>query len=800
MARRLFSLFLVVVLGLFVSASLQAAKEKGTVTLGIVSDGPMAPGENISEIFLNELGVLAEKEFKVDAPASKRIDGDWSIDKIKKAIESLQNDPDVDIILALGPAASQEAILGTNFSKPVFAPFVINDKLLGLTRTENKTGVKNLNYLTSSDNFIDELKTFRDVIPSTRLVILIDETLYQAIPESARERAIKMAEEQGVRLSFIAGGPDVDQLISKIPADIQGVMIAPLPRLGAIGKKTLIEKIKERKLPSFGWAGRTEVEEGVLMSTRPSSDLQRIARRMALNIQAVLRGQEAADQPVFFERKRQLRINMGTARAIGVSPSFDILSEAILLNEDSEKNGSPLTLGEAAKESIKNNLSVIAGQLGVKANAEDVAIARSVLFPQVTARTGWNREKDSYPMVKNGTLPESYTDGAVTVNQIIFSESALANLAIQKQLHVARQEQQRTLELDIVDRATAAFLDVLVAETQLNIQQDNLALARANLDLAKDRVQTGTTDPSDIYRWETEIATNRQNVLAAKAKMERARDNLNLVLHRPISERYLVHPATLSGPESFIRRQELPKVINNPRLFNLMGEFLIAEGIRLSPELSELNARIKAQERQLTSDRLSFIAPDVSLTGDVSNVFDESRSSASLVNLENQTDWKTGIKVSLPLFEGGKRFANLSQSKLLVDQLRVRRDSVLETVEDSIRRNLHGIRASYPSIELSVQGAEAARKNFDLVRDNYARGKRSVVDLLDAQNASLAADQTAANAVYNYLIDLMKLQRSIGEFVFFLEDSRRDETVDRMMSYITKGGKPHTVQQNKELE
>jgi outer membrane protein TolC len=237
-----------------------------------------------------------------------------------------------------------------------------------------------------------------------------------------------------------------------------------------------------------------------------------------------------------------------------------------------------------------------------------------------------------------------------------------------------------------------------------------------------------------------------------------------------------------------IRRKELPEIIDNPKSFNLMGEFMVREGIELSPELAQLKAQLKAQQRQLTSDQLSFISPDVMFTSDVGKVFNEERVTGPYPGLEDKVNWGMGIEVSLPLFEGGKRVALVSQSKLFIEQLRAQQEEMRGQVEEAIRQQLHAIRASYPSIELSAQGAEAARKNYDLVRDKYVRGKCSIVELLDAQKASLNADQAAANAVFAYFIDLMRLQRSVGEYYFFLSDPRRDETINRMMAYIAKGG------------
>jgi hypothetical protein len=59
---------------------------------------------------------------------------------------------------------------------------------------------------------------------------------------------------------------------------------------------------------------------------------------------------------------------------------------------------------------------------------------------------------------------------------------------------------------------------------------------------------------------------------------------------------------------------------------------------------------------------------------------------------------------------------------------------------------------------------------------------------LDAQNAAFNADQAAANAVYDFLIDLMEMERSTGRFEFFMNDEERQALLERMRVFYKKFG------------
>ena len=68
------------------------------------------------------------------------------------------------------------------------------------------------------------------------------------------------------------------------------------------------------------------------------------------------------------------------------------------------------------------------------------------------------------------------------------------------------------------------------------------------------------------------------------------------------------------------------------------------------------------------------------------------------------------------------------------------------------------------------------------------QGIKSIIDLIDAQNSALVADQEAANAKFNFLIDLMTVQRSLGRFFLFEPDKDRQAFMDRLDAFMVAKG------------
>jgi hypothetical protein len=59
---------------------------------------------------------------------------------------------------------------------------------------------------------------------------------------------------------------------------------------------------------------------------------------------------------------------------------------------------------------------------------------------------------------------------------------------------------------------------------------------------------------------------------------------------------------------------------------------------------------------------------------------------------------------------------------------------------------------------------------------------------LDAQNSALRTDQDAENAVYNFLIDWMDVERAAGRFDFLMTQAEREEWFQRLQEFFNTAG------------
>lgn len=775
-------------------APAQQKRRLPVVRIGFVMDGPWDRLKQTQAEFEKEIADLLRGEFDVRFPDTKQIMGNWTEKAVSDGINRLLADSEVDLVIALGVLASNDAAIRGDLPKPVLAPVVLDVDLQGLPRKDGASGVKNLSYTAFPTPMTRDLEMFLRIVPFKKFAIL-SAPYYRTALQAFGQRLPRVAEELGLKMQSINVGESAQEALAQIDPDVEAVYLPPLLHLPREEHDRLIKALIRCRLPSFSMRGRWDVERGVFAGLATEETFPRLARRTALNIQRILLGEDAGTLPYAFPARERLTINMATARAIGVYPPFSVLAEAELLDEEAVEIKTRRTLTSTVLEAIAANLDLAAQDRAVAAGRQEVRGARSDLLPQVEVSALGRIIDEDRAEASFGSQAEQTVTGTASLSQVIYADPAWANLSIQKNLQTAREQEREAVRLDITLEAATTYLNVLRAKAVERIEKQNLNLTRFNLELAKVRQSIGISGPAEVYRWEAAIANSHQVVLQAVSRRQQAERALNRVLNRPLDELFTTEDVGLDDPNLTTSNERFMKSVNNPWALAVFRSFMVKEGLANSVELLGLDAAIAAQERLLASANRSFWAPTAALSGEVTQFLAEEGAGKDPITIpgfpggaalprKDDTDWGVGVSVSLPLFEGGLRFADKKRAIEELARLRIERQATRERIALAIETAVLKIQASGPSINFSQAARNASLKNFELVQDSYSLGVVSVIDLIDAQTSALVSSQVAANAVYDFLTDLMEMQRAANDFDFLKTPEDRDAWFGRLVAYF----------------
>ena len=773
------------------------AQERPVVTVGVVFDGREADGD-LGLGLLPEIEAaarsLTRREFDVRFPADKQRVGVWTIESTRQHYQALLDDPEVDVVLALGVISSGLAV-GGPASKPVIAPLTIDTVAQGLTPVPNasqqlSSGIPNVHYLAGPSEVIDELKTFRELIGGDHIAMVIDRQLLQSVV--GLDSFIQDSRDAtGSSIQVVAADDTADDVLDALPAGIDGVYITPLVGMPTTEFLDLIAALNARDLPTFSLTGHEDVRLGVFAGTRPEQDIPRSARRVALGLQRIILGEAPESLPILVDVETRLMMNLATAAEIGFRPSWDVLFEAINVGQEDLDRGPPLTLDDAVAAAVQFNQELLAAEREVNASEETTEFTRAFRRPQFSASLTGRQIDEDRAAGSFGSAPERTLTSSLDLEQVLFDDSVNADVFLADRDLEVVQFDRDLLRLDVALDAAVAFLDVLRARVLEQVERDNLVLTESNLRLAEQRREIGTSGPADVYRWTSELATDRAAVIEANNDANAARLALNQLMNRDQEELFDPQPPRIGELLLLDSLASLDQYVNDPTSFKQFRDFSVQEGLQNSLELQALDKQIEAQDRAIKAARRQYRLPDVFAVGSVSHEIDADGVGQPTFGgnipgfpVADDTNWSVSLSASLPLWSGGALRADTRRNIEQRGQLLEERRNIAQQVELRIRLATLEAGSTYPAIELTEVAAEAARRNLELVTDSYSRGLTNVIQLLDAQTSAQEAQAAANNARYDFLIDLMEVQRATNSFDFFVSANEREAWFQRLRTFF----------------
>jgi outer membrane protein TolC/ABC-type uncharacterized transport system substrate-binding protein len=770
---------------------------KPEVVVGILLDGRWEGDKIALDELILQCNELLSGEFDIKFPEEKLVYGVWDINLINAGLTQLLNDPEVDIIIAFGEVSSNVAVFRGDYPKPVIAAVAINSELQNMPLKNGVSGIKNLNYISFTSTLKNQLPKMKELYDFNNAALLINKLFFenqkfiQALPGGEF-----IAEVDGIKLEYIPVGMDYEKIFESIPEDIEAVISAPLRHLTYEQADDLFRKFIEGGIPVFTTFDEDYVEGSALAGYSSRDFFPRISRRIALNIQSILLREDAGNIPVSFPVDQDFLINMNVAETLKIYPSWALMNNSRLINYEKEDVTRVLTLIDVVMNAVTFNLDFLAERRRIESGEQDVNIARSFLLPQLEASaTGSiidvDRAENSF-----GQVSEKMISGDLTLSQLIYDVDAWANYEINSLNQELQEYQLRQAELDLMRDASVAYFDVLLASTLEKINKDNLELSKSNMELARYRVDVGSANLTEIYRWESEIANNLKAVIDANTGRNLAEINVNQLLNLPFEVTFSMDEESLEQLISIVTGERIMKYYKNKWDFKIFRNFMVEEAFEHSPELKVIDKAIKIQERISTAATTQFYLPTFGLQGQVSNVFHRSGTGSTVEpvtipgigdfqfgTIPEDLSWNVGLNLRLPLFEGAGRFAEVEQASIETKKLQLEKSSLKNKIEQVVRSALHQSGASYAGMGQARISAEASIKNLDIVINLYSEGLASITDLVDAQNAALIAELLATSAQFNFLIDMMNVQRAIGEFIYTHSVEEQDDFIQRLNDY-----------------
>lgn len=772
----------------FVLLACFASVQAQQFNVGVISDFEKSPD---LELMLNQ--IIQEIDRTTGASQEVSLGASiFGIDDSEFAQKSYQElIGQVDFVIGFGSITAKGLSLVSNLSIPVVALGIIDPTLQEIPYINGASGKKNFTYIWQTRNLEKELEVFKKIHDFKNVVVFVDE---KAAPTVNEQKVQSLIDSLSIRLnanlSIIPVGSNIDRTISELPAGTDAAYFTVLLSQTESQIQFLINQLNELKIPTFSGTARL-IDYGVLGSMANENDLKQAIRKLAIMADEIVSGSDLSTMPVSLDTKDNLYVNIATARKIQLPIPFEVLFTATLLGTD-EGAIKTYSFEEVAEKSLETNLNIQISYRDIELNEVRVKSVRSNLLPSLESDLTASQINEERASAAFNSPEQSLTAG-ITLTQLIYSEQAIAAVKISQYLQKAQEYNTEAEVLSVLLDTYTAYLNVLSAKTNVKIQRENLLNTRKNKELAEIRVNLGSSNNTDLYRWESELAFANQSVINAQTTLLATKLQLNTLLANTLESEFDVEDLSLEGDlfKAF-REGPLSEAVETPQSLRVVSDFLVAESYLQNPNKKALTENISAADRQLTqSKRLLFVptvafqaqASKVLARGGVGSSLDASSMALGVTELQDDS-WFAGISLSLPIFSGFSRKTAIQQSKITLNQLDHSQALLDQNLELGVRASVLNLVNTSTNIRYSNSASKSASKNFELVQENYKQGQVTITQLLDAQQTALEAEFASALSIYEYIQAHLQLEYNVGSFLMLMPEDQRQDFNNRLQQYL----------------
>lgn len=364
-------------------------------------------------------------------------------------------------------------------------------------------------------------------------------------------------------------------------------------------------------------------------------------------------------------------------------------------------------------------------------------------LPSLDAGFGPSRERDSHSSTDDAQPATTYWRAQTNVayEADLFgrvSDAIKASGAEAQQSAALYQSVLLALQADVA----VNYYQLRSLDAQIKVYDDTLKQRKDALGFARSRSESGQDSPLDMMRAQTELASTQAESLA-------------LVRARAVSEHSL---AVLLGrpPSSF---NFAPQPIQALALQIPTG--LPSALLERRPDIAAAERAMAAANARIGVAKAAYF-PSLSLTGTAGfegNTLSELFQGSSKAFLLGPL---TGTMLHLPLFDGGKRNADLKNARAAYqEQVAHYRQTVLDALLE-VEDNLAGVRLLEQQAQAETQAVDASRGASSITQAQYHEGARDYLSVLDANRSTLQAERKLASLYGEQSIATVRLIRALG--------------------------------------
>lgn len=405
----------------------------------------------------------------------------------------------------------------------------------------------------------------------------------------------------------------------------------------------------------------------------------------------------------------------------------------------------PLSLDNALTLGLRYNLGALS-QSNALEQAEGLRrVARSTLMPHLDTVVTENVVQSNLrtlgvnvPGIRPIVGPFNYFDArAGRLNQTIFDFVRLGNLRSASETVSAAKESARDARDLIVLAVGGAYLQLTANNARIAAAQAQVDSSQAVYQQAAARLQNGVAARIDVTRTQVQWQTDRQRLRSLLGDRDSQMLALARVIGLPLGQMFSIADNFPYAP-----------------IADLTLAQALEQADRQRADLAAAQAGVRAAEAALHAAHAERL-PNLNLSADY-----------GAAGLRPTTDahgtFTVAGTLTIPIYEGGRIRGDIEQAEASVHQRQAELADLRGQVDRDVRQAFIDLGVAGDQIAIAASNVDLAHETLRQARDRFAAGVADTVEVVQAEQVVVQADNDYISAVFEHNLAKVSLARALG--------------------------------------
>lgn len=434
----------------------------------------------------------------------------------------------------------------------------------------------------------------------------------------------------------------------------------------------------------------------------------------------------------------------------------NILFPLFLLLASAASAQQVMNLQECLRIGLENNydLRIVRNEELISDN--NVTLGNAGFFPEVSLNSGYNlrnSNSDQFPageedVIESRNSNTQTLDAGLNLNWTLFEGFRIqTNYQRLKEMQTIGELNTRLAVEDFIASLTAEYYNYVQQQIRLSNLQYAVSLSKERLRIVEARYQVGSLSQLDLQQAKVYFNTDSSLLIQHYETLNSSRIRLNELMGGDVEQNFLAKDTTILFDTSLLKEELFEQAIHHNTALLLSGKNKV---------LSELDLK------SLRSRNYPYLR--------LNGGYGFTHYNYNTGTLDRQRTWgpNVGLTLGYTIFDGFNRRREQKNAEITVQNRELQFERNKLALESDFANIWMAYQINTELTNLELESLENAKLNYEIAMERYKIGDLSGLELREAQNSLLEAEQRLLTAQYRtklYEISLLQLSGKVGRYL-----------------------------------